>query len=91
MNASTNNILLTHENPQGVGVLFLLAIPKIPKKNPHPPWGVWQETPVSPPPWALLVTYRRRGDLFLLAIPKITKKNAHPPGGLARNPCTTHN
>ena len=29
-----------------MGVLFLLAIPKIAKKNPHPPWGVWRETPV---------------------------------------------
>ena len=33
----------TYENPQGVGVLFLLALPKIAKKNPRPPWGVWRE------------------------------------------------
>ena len=44
--ANANNILQTQENPQGVGVLFLLAFPKIAKKNPHPPWGVWRETPV---------------------------------------------
>ena len=37
--ANANKILVTHENPQGVGVLFLLAIPKIATKNPHPPGG----------------------------------------------------